>query len=164
MAKEARPRNLPLLTEAEVEERRPILLKGIQQYNDGYFFEAHETWEELWLQSPMPIRNFLQGIIQMSAAFVHLMRHEYPGTVGLLGAALEKLEGFPADYMGIDVARLVAEARRAHEELAALGQDRFEEWDQGRIPQIRLLKKGKARGRQRAGPASSQRARGGAGR
>ena len=146
MAKEARPRNLPLLTEAEVEERRPILLAGIQQYNDGYFFEAHETWEELWLQSPQPIRNFLQGIIQMAAAFVHLVRREYPGTIGLLGAALEKLEGFPADYMGIDLARLVAEARRAHDELAALGQDRFEEWDQARIPQIRLLEEGKARG------------------
>ena len=33
--KTAPPRNLPLLTEAEVEERRPILLSGIQQYNDG---------------------------------------------------------------------------------------------------------------------------------
>ncbi len=146
MAKEARPRNLPLLTEEEVEERRPVLLEGIQQYNGGYFFESHETWEELWLQCPWPVRNFLQGIIQMAAAFVHLVRHEYPGTIGLLGAALEKLEGFPADYNGVDVARLVAEARRAHEELAALGPDRFKEWDQGRIPQIRLLEEGEASG------------------
>ena len=144
MAKEARPRNLRLFTEAEVEERRPILLAGIKQYNDGYFFESHETWEDLWLQSPWPIRNFLQGIIQMAAAFVHLVRREYPGTIGLLSAALEKLDGFPSDYNGIDLARLVAEARRAHEELAALGPDRFEEWDQGRIPQISLLEAGEA--------------------
>ncbi len=138
MAKEARPRNLPLLTEAEVEERRPVLLRGIEQYNAGYFFEAHETWEELWLQSPSPVRNFLQGIIQLAAAFVHLMRHEYPGTIRLIGHALEKLEGFPPGYLGVDAARLVAEARRARDELGALGPERFEEWDRGGIPRIHL--------------------------
>ena len=138
MAKAARPRNLPLLTEAEVEERRPILLQGIEQYNSGFFFEAHETWEDLWLQSPLPTRTFLQGIIQLAAAFVHLMRHEYPGTIRLLGHALEKLDGFPADFMRIDATRLVTEARRAREELAALGPQRFEEWDQGAIPHIHL--------------------------
>ena len=139
MAKEARSRNLPLLTEEEVAERRPVLLEGIRQYNDGYFFEAHETLEELWLQSPWPIRKFLQGLIQTAAAFVHLMRHEYPGTVGLLRAALEKLEGFPPDYMGLDVGRLVEEARRALDELGALGPERFEEWDQERIPRVHLV-------------------------
>ena len=139
MAKAARSRNLPLLTEAEVEERRPVLLQGIEQYNAGYFFEAHETWEELWLPSPWPIRTFLQGMIQTAAAFVHLMRREYPGTIRLLNAALEKLDTFPADYMGIDAARLVSEARRAREELLALGPERFQEWDQQRIPQIHLV-------------------------
>ena len=137
MAKEAHPRNLPLLTEAEVEERRPILLAGIEQYNDGYFFEAHETWEELWLQCPWPVRNFLQGIIQTAAAFVHMRRREYAGTVRLLGHALAKLETFPGEYMGIDVARLVTEARAALDELLALGPERFEEWDN--VPEIHLL-------------------------
>jgi predicted metal-dependent hydrolase len=77
-------------------------------------------------------------MIQMAAAFVHLMRHEYPGTIRLLGHALEKLEGFPPDYLGIDAARLVAEARRAREELAALGPERFEAWDHSGIPRIHL--------------------------
>lgn len=139
MAKEARPRNLPLLTEAELEERRPILLAGIAQYNDGYFFEAHETWEDLWYQSPWPARTFLQGLIQLAGAFVHLMRHEYPGTIRLLEAASEKLAQFPGDYLGIDAGRLVAEARRAREELALLGPARFQEWDRRRIPQIHLV-------------------------
>jgi predicted metal-dependent hydrolase len=138
MAKEARARNQPLLSEEEFAQRRAVLLAGIQQYNDGYFFEAHETWEELWLPSPWPARRFLQGLIQVAAAFVHLMRHEYPGTVGLLDAALAKLQDFPPDYLGIDVAALVEGARRAREEIAALGPERFEEWDQAGIPKITL--------------------------
>ena len=138
MPKQPRPRNLRLLTEQELEERRPLLLAGIQQFNQGYFFEAHETWEEVWLPSPWPARNFLQGIIQVAAAFVHLMRHEYPGTVRLLAAGLEKIEAFPPGFLGIDVARLGGDVRRAHEELAALGPERFEAWDRRGIPRIHL--------------------------
>ena len=139
MPKDARPRNQPLLTEEEVEERRPVLLAGIRQYNDGYFFEAHETWEDLWYLSPLPFRTFLQGVIQLAAAFVHLIRHEYRGTVGLLDAALEKLDSCSPSFMGVDVARLTAEARRARNELLALGPSRFEEWDRSHTPTIRLL-------------------------
>lgn len=139
MAKAARPRNQRLLTDEEVAERRPILLRGIEQFNEGYFFEAHETWEELWLPSPWPVRQFLQGVIQIAAGFVHLMRHEYPGTIRLLDAAIEKLAAFPPDTLGIDAARLLAEARSARDELAGLGRKRFEEWDRRRIPQIHLL-------------------------
>jgi hypothetical protein len=138
MAKEARPRNLPLLTEEEVEERRPVLLAGLTQYNSGFFFEAHETWEELWLQSPWPFRRFLQGLIQLAAAFVHLMRHEYPGTIRLLDEALAKLQDAPVT-MGIDAGRLVAAARRTRDELVALGPEGFERWDQSGIPQVRLV-------------------------
>ncbi len=137
MPKEARPRNLPLFTEEEVQERLHVLLAGVAQYNDGYFFEAHETWEDLWMQSPWPVRRFLQGLIQLAAAFVHLVRHEYPGTIRLLRQAAEKLNDFTPRYLGIDVEMLLAEASTARDELLALGPARFEEWPRDRIPQIR---------------------------
>lgn len=139
MTKPARPRNLTLLTEEEFAARRPILLQGIEQFNEGYFFEAHETWEELWLPSPWPARQFLQGLIQIAAAFVHLVRQEYPGTIRLLGEGRAKLAEFPPDYLGIDAGRLAGDAARAREELASLGRDGFLGWDQQRIPKIRLL-------------------------
>ncbi|MCH7699150.1 MAG: DUF309 domain-containing protein [Chloroflexi bacterium] len=139
MGEQTRNRNLRLLTEEEVEERRHILVAGVEQYNAGYYFEAHETLEELWLPSPWPVRPFLQGIIQLAAGFVHLMRHEYPGTIRLLGRAIEKLEAAPDVYMGIDSKQLVAEARRAHEELETLGPDHFQEWDLRGIPKIAFV-------------------------
>jgi uncharacterized protein len=141
MAKAARPRNLPIFTEEEVQERFHILLAGVEQYNDGYFFQAHETWEDLWMQSPWPVRRFLQGLIQTAAAFVHLVRHEYPGTTRLLGQALDKLRDFAPSYMDIDVETLVTKTASAREELAALGPKRFEEWPRERIPQIQFVPK-----------------------
>lgn len=131
-------RNLRLLTEAEVHGRRDILLAGIQQYNDGYYFEAHETWEELWLVSPQPVRTFLQGLIQMAAGFVHLMRHEYPGTVRLLAAALEKLEAFEPAQMDVDVSRLRTEGHAAWARISELGPSRLDEWDHSGIPRIQM--------------------------
>ncbi len=132
-------RNQPLLTEEQVYERRYILVAAIDQFNDGYFFEAHETLEELWLPSPWPFRPFLQGIIQLAAGFVHLMRREYPGTVRLLARAIEKIEAAPSDCLGIDVTRLTAGARDAHDALVELGPDRFREWDQRGIPKISIV-------------------------
>lgn len=139
MTKAPQSRNLRILTDEEVAERRPILLLGIGQFNAGYFFEAHETLEELWLPSPWPLRQFLQGLIQIAAAFVHLMRREYPGTVRLLDAGIEKIAAFPPDTLGIDAGRLLGEVRSVHDELTALGPERFQEWDQRRMPQIHLL-------------------------
>lgn len=138
MDKPAFDRNQRLLTEEEVQERRYILVASIEQFNAGYFFEAHETLEELWLPSPWPFRPFLQGIIQLAAGFVHLMRHEYPGTVKLLARGIEKIEAAPSKCMGIDALKLATDARAAHDALVELGPDRFDEWDQRGIPQISI--------------------------
>ncbi len=132
----SRKRNLPLFTEAELDECWPIVLEGAQQFNGGYFFEAHETWEDVWYQTPLPARTFLQGLIQIAAAFVHFARHEYLGTVRLLAHALRKLEAFSPEYRGIDVERLVGDLRSARAGLTALGAERFREWDSDAIPRI----------------------------
>jgi predicted metal-dependent hydrolase len=139
MPKDPGRRNLQLLSDGELEERRPVLLAGIGQFNGGYFFEAHETLEDLWYLSPWPGRQFLQGLIQTAAAFVHLMRHQYPGTVRLLGHALAKLDEFPDEYMGIDAGRLRREVARARDELVELGEERFDEWDRARIPAVHFV-------------------------
>ena len=130
-------RNARLLTDEEVEERRPILLEGIAQFNDGYFFQSHETWEDFWLLCPLPARTFLQGVIQIAAAFVHLRRSEYEGTVKLLGHGLAKLEDFPDVYLGVDVQRLVADVTAARDAIVALGVEGFTGWDD--VPRIHLV-------------------------
>jgi predicted metal-dependent hydrolase len=132
-------RNLPLFTDEEVRERRHVLVEGIEQYNEGYFFEAHEIWEDLWMQCPWPTRRFLQGLIQLAAAFVHFVRHEYPGTVRLLGHAHEKLSDFAPRYMDVDVGSLLARTAAVRDEIVALGPEQFEDLSTERIPQIALL-------------------------
>ena len=131
-----RPRNLPLLDDDGVRERLPILAQAIREFNEGLFFQSHETLEDVWIVSPWPVRNFFQGIIQVAAALVHLKRNQYPGTHLLLSEAILKLENFTPRYLGVNVEQFVADARRARDEVLALGEDRLHVFDQRLIPRI----------------------------
>lgn len=87
------------------------LAAGLRLYEAGEFFAAHEEWESVWLKSPEPEKTFLQGLIQVTAAFHHLQRNNRLGTVLLLQAALRRLDRYPAKFGGISVASLRNDVR-----------------------------------------------------
>jgi uncharacterized protein len=82
------------------------LAEGLGCYRREEFFLAHEHWEAVWLEAEEPEKTFLQALIQVTAAFHHLQRGNGVGTRSLLRAALRRLEGYPAEFGGVDVARL----------------------------------------------------------
>jgi predicted metal-dependent hydrolase len=79
---------------------------GITLFNSGEYFRAHEAWEEIWLRVSGRNKLFLQGLIQLAAAFHHLSRNNLAGAASLLKASLDKLEGFPANHGGINLVDL----------------------------------------------------------
>jgi uncharacterized protein len=82
------------------------LADGLRLYDAGEFFTAHEAWESVWLGAPEPEKTFLQGLIQVTAAFHHLQRNNPLGTMLLLQAALRRLDRYPACFGGISVTLL----------------------------------------------------------
>ena len=48
----------------------PRFLKGIDEFNQQFFFECHETLEEIWLEEHGEERKFYQGIIQIAAGYL----------------------------------------------------------------------------------------------
>lgn len=79
---------------------------GVILFNSGEFFKAHEIWEEIWLTAPPDEKLFLQGLIQMAAAFHHYSRGNRAGMQSLVAAALEKLDKFPDVFSGLNLAAL----------------------------------------------------------
>ncbi|MGH9709894.1 MAG: DUF309 domain-containing protein [Candidatus Acidiferrales bacterium] len=77
--------------------------QGIILFNSGEFFKAHEVWEELWLVATETDKLFLQGMIQIAAAFHHYTRGNVNGTRSLLEAGSEKLGKFATEYRGTDL-------------------------------------------------------------
>jgi uncharacterized protein len=87
------------------------LAAGLRLYEAQEFFAAHEEWESVWLKSPEPEKTFLQGLIQVTAAFHHLQRNNRLGTLLLLQAALLRLDRYPASFGGISVMSLRNDVR-----------------------------------------------------
>jgi uncharacterized protein len=87
------------------------LAEGLRLYDAGEFFAAHEAWESVWLSAQEPEKTFLQGLIQVTAAFHHLQRENRLGTSRLLRAALGRLEPYPVDFAGISVDLLCDDIR-----------------------------------------------------
>jgi len=131
-------RNEPLLTPGELAARLGEFYRALDEFNAGYYFESHETLEDLWMVTPLPERRLFQGIIQLAAAFVHLARGEYPGILKLLDAAAEKLGEFEPERLGVDVAGLLGDIARARGEIAALGEAGLRTWDERGRPVIRF--------------------------
>lgn len=75
--------------------------EGFEHFNQKEFFEAHESWEEIWLRAPKPEKPFLQGIIQVAAAFHHYRRGNREGCESLLRQGLKKLDKWPAVHRGL---------------------------------------------------------------
>jgi len=88
-----------------------LFRKGIEEFNTQCFFEAHDSWEELWRETSGPERLFYQGLIQTAVGLYHLGNGNARGAKSQLGKALDKLERYLPTYHGIDTARLAGEVR-----------------------------------------------------
>jgi len=92
---------------------------GIELFNSHHFWHAHEKWEELWLKASGDEKTFLQGLIQLAAAYHHVQRGTFRGAIRLFDAAFAKLDAFPPRYGGVDRADAVDTARRHRTRVAA---------------------------------------------
>ena len=99
-------------------EFEPAFLRGVNHFNALEFWESHEAWEELWLVAESDLDQFLQGLIQVAAAYHHLKRGTFRGGVRLFDAGLARLSKFPAGTCGIDRSD-VEHAAREHRDWAA---------------------------------------------
>lgn len=103
----------------------PLLDEGIERFNEGRFWDAHESWETLWLDSDEPEKTFLQGLIQLTAAFHHFQRGTLSGGVRLVDTAVEKLSAYPPGFMGVvrsDAVEAAMTARRRADVLLSQGR------------------------------------------
>jgi predicted metal-dependent hydrolase len=85
--------------------------RGLRHFNAREFFQAHEVWEEIWLTEAEPEKTFLQGLIQVAAAFHHYRRGNPDGAETLLAAGIVKISRFPAEHFGIGVEDLRRSAK-----------------------------------------------------
>jgi len=95
--------------EISQEERERLFQAGIDLFNRGRFFEAHEAWEEIWRSTTPEPKGLFQGLVQVAAALhQHLDLRRTEGPRRTLAKARRNLEPFAPAALGIDVGDLLA--------------------------------------------------------
>tara|TARA_B100001142_G_C14171817_1_gene592529 strand:+ start:193 stop:612 length:420 start_codon:yes stop_codon:yes gene_type:complete len=98
-------------------------LHGIDLFNHGCYWEAHEAWEDLWLplDKEDPVRIHTQGLIQASAALlkIRLQQPQPASTIWYRGKArLEEIQlRFPNEiFRGIELVEFCKDIDRIIEQ------------------------------------------------
>jgi uncharacterized protein len=110
--------------------------QGIALFNTGKFWEAHEAWEFIWQQHPEDGRFFIQGLIQLAAAYHQLRRRIFRGAAIHLRQAEERLKLFPASFLGINIATLLEVIRESLDEIDTAPSLGAVDFSRIRIPRI----------------------------
>ena len=116
-----------------------LVLKGIEQFNRGEFFEQHETLETAWRAEPGRIRDFYQGILQVGVACYHIERGNASGALQVMERGLRRLRPFEPECKRIDVGRLIADAERLRDEVTRLGPEQLSQLDRSLFPRIVMM-------------------------
>lgn len=95
----------------EGDMREEQFKRGIEEFNSGYFFECHDTLEELWMETIGNDRLFLQGLIQVSVGFYHLFNRNYRGAASQFTKGLKKLEQYCPAHHGIELEQFMEQVR-----------------------------------------------------
>lgn len=102
-------------------------IEGLRLFNEGRYWEAHEALEHVWkpLAKGSLERRFYQGLILLSAAFLHRERARTTPARSIKPAlrcytsALEKTEDLPDVFLDLNVADLRASAHACFAPLRA---------------------------------------------
>ncbi|HYM49362.1 MAG TPA: DUF309 domain-containing protein [Candidatus Limnocylindrales bacterium] len=116
------------------------LLRGIDEFNAGKFFEQHETLEAIWIAEADPVRYLYQGILQVGVGFYHWRRGNWKGAVAKLAQGLSKLEAYRPDCQTIDVESLIETTRPLLLELQRRGASDLLPFPESGLPRIQRVR------------------------
>jgi predicted metal-dependent hydrolase len=89
-----------------------LYAEGIRSFNDCDFFEAHETWEELWTEYRGPARRYYQGLIQAAVALHHFGNGNVRGAKKVYLSSRAYLDDYRPAYLGLNLDAFLEQYQR----------------------------------------------------
>jgi predicted metal-dependent hydrolase len=87
-------------------EHQSAFHAGIELFNAGHYWHAHEQWEQCWLTSPEPAATFYKALIQAAAALVKWQQGNLRGLQRNWAKSRARLLTLPPTFAGIDLLAL----------------------------------------------------------
>jgi predicted metal-dependent hydrolase len=84
------------------------LQEGIERFNQGRYWEAHEAWEGDWMPDRRgPDSGFYKGLIQIAAGCLHYTRRNRRGAVNKWTSGADYLRPYLPSHRGVQLKPLV---------------------------------------------------------
>jgi hypothetical protein len=107
----------------------PNAIKGLQLFNQGRFFEAHEELETAWRGETGAIRDLYRGMLQIAVIYLHIQRGNYSGAIKVHDRCRKWIQPWPVICKGIRVEKMRRDLEAVIKEIQRLGTDRIFEFD-----------------------------------
>lgn len=115
--------------------------RGVNLFNVGKFWHAHEAWEIVWQRHGEDERLFFQGLIQLAAAYHQLItKRSYRGLMNNFNKAYAKLEVFQPEYLGVFITPLLRFIEQGRKEIQPFSDEAPEQFNYNLIPKIQFYK------------------------
>ena len=119
--------------------KNKLFIDGINLFNDKKFYEAHESWEELWTEFNLDDALLIQGLIQLSVAYFHITNINLKGSKNLFNKSLPKLEKFKLkNKRNINVQEIIDIAEIALQKVISIKN--VNDFDWSMVPKIKIDK------------------------
>ena len=113
-----------------------LAIKGIELFNAGEYYDAHEELEHAWNADKSAARDFYRAILQIAVAYLQIERANYRGAVKMILRVRQWLTPLPDICRGVNIAQLKADVEAVDNNLKTLGADRIAEFDRTQFNQI----------------------------
>jgi predicted metal-dependent hydrolase len=107
----------------------PKAIEGLELFNLGRYWEAHEALEAAWRAETSPVRELYRGVLQAGVVYLHITRRNYAGAMKVYQRSQKWLTLWPGTCRGIAIGQLQKDLQQAILEVQALGPDRLAEFN-----------------------------------
>jgi predicted metal-dependent hydrolase len=107
----------------------PLAVHGLELFNAGEYFEAHEELEHAWNQEPGPARELYRAVLQVAVAYLQITRGNYSGAMKMFLRVRQWIDPLPEVCRGVQVGKLRRQAQRVREAVEQLGPEHLADLD-----------------------------------
>jgi hypothetical protein len=115
----------------------PQAEKGLQLFNAGEYFEAHEALEDAWNEEEGTVKNLYRGILQTAVVYLHITRGNYNGAIKVYNRSIKWLKDIPDICKGIHLGELKSNVQQVMAEIQKLGEEQITEFDTTLLKPVR---------------------------
>ena len=115
----------------------PAAIEGMELFNTGEFWLAHERLEEAWKEETGPVRELYRSVLQVAVVYYHITRNNYEGAIKVYGRVQKWITPWPDVCREIEIGQLRQDLETVIAEVKRLGPDRLAGFDQSLFRPVR---------------------------